>query len=194
MFYVADHNEDSTRKLVEFLQGSDFAGVIFSRVEIEGTFPLEAVRLNGTQAMPDVVISMRWTDDAVDGTAPGLIMADGGTRGKGMHGSLGRTDMHNTLVACGPDFRRGVIDEWPSGNVDLVPTVLWILGVAPSQPLDGRVLQEALAPRRAAPSTPETKTLEASRALGWYRWHQYLKVTQVGQTVYFDEGNGGPSR
>ena len=48
MFYVVDHNEETVRKLVEFLQGTDFAGVIFARPAIEGTFPMQAARLNGT--------------------------------------------------------------------------------------------------------------------------------------------------
>jgi hypothetical protein len=27
--------------------------------------------------------------------------------------------------------------------------------------------------------------------MGWFVWRQYLRSTQVGQTIYFDEGNGG---
>jgi hypothetical protein len=47
----------------------------------------------------------------------------------GNHASLSPYDMHNTLVAAGPDLRRGVLDTLPSGNTDLAPTVLWILGL-----------------------------------------------------------------
>ena len=45
-FYVYDHDETVIRRLAEFLQTTDFAGVIFSRLQIEGTFPLDTVRLN----------------------------------------------------------------------------------------------------------------------------------------------------
>jgi len=39
-FYVIDRDEDVHRRLVQFLQGTDFAGVIFSRLPMPGTFPL----------------------------------------------------------------------------------------------------------------------------------------------------------
>ena len=32
--------------------------------------------------------------------------------------------------------------------------------------------------------------LEASREFPHTIWRQYLKVLHVGQTIYFDEGNG----
>jgi arylsulfatase A-like enzyme len=190
-FYVVDHDEQVVRDLVEFLQGTDFTGVIFSRVPAEGTFPMEAVRINTTKVEPDVVISLRWTDEAGEWGAPGLVMSDGGAKGQGMHGSLSRYDMHNTLVAAGPDFKKGMVDEVPSGGIDIAPTVLWILGIAPLKALDGRVLHEALAGSRARAPWPRTSTIRASRDIGWFRWQQYLKSTQVGQTIYFDEGNGG---
>jgi len=192
-FYVVDHDETLVRKLVEFLQGTDFAGVVFSRVPVEGTFPMEAARINATNVTPDVVISMRWFDERNDSGVPGMVMSDGGTRGKGTHGSLSRYDMHNTLVAAGPDFKQGMVSEIPTGTVDLTPTTLWILGVKAPGPLDGRVLHEAMINHAGMPFRPETKTLEAARDFGWFRWQQYLKYTQVGDTVYFDEGNGGMS-
>ena len=190
-FYVVDHDEPLVRRLVEFLQGTDFAGVIFCRLPVEGTFPMEAVRINTAKVVPDVVISMRWSRETGEGDAPGLVMADGGTRGKGAHGSLSRYDMHNTLVAAGPDFKKGMVDEMPSGCIDITPTVLWILGLTPLKALDGRVLHEALAESRARPPWPRTRTIKASRDIGWFHWQQYLKSTEVGQTIYFDEGNGG---
>ena len=52
--------------------------------------------------------------------------------------------MHNTLIAAGPDFRQGIVDDTPSGNVDVAPTILKILGAKPPPTIDGRVLSEAL--------------------------------------------------
>lgn len=191
-FYVYEHDETVIRNLVEFLQTSDFAGVIFSRVPMEGTFPLDAVRLNTTNVAPDVVVSYRWFADRNDHGAPGLLISDGGTKGKGTHASLCRYDMLNTGVAWGPDFKKGYVSEIPSGNIDVTPTVLHLLGVKPKTPLDGRVLTEALVNGGPAP-TMETKTIEAARDTGIFRWKQYLKFSQVGNAIYFDEGNGEPS-
>lgn len=192
MFYVVEHQEPVVRRLVEFLQQSDFAGVVFSKLKIDGTFPLDSVRYSVTNGGPDVMISMRWTADRNDHGFPGMFYSMDGTKGKGSHASLSRFDMNNTLVAMGPDFKRGMVSEIPSGNIDVAPTVLWILGVKPSKPMDGRVLHEALAASKERVPKAVTKTLEAKRDLGLFRWQQYLKFSQVGETVYFGEGNGAP--
>ena len=120
-----------------------------------------------------------------------MVISDGGTKGKGTHASLCRYDMLNVAVACGPDFKSGYVNEVPSGNIDIAPTVLHILGVKPKTLLDGRVLTEALVDGGAEP-TVETKNLEATRDIGIFRWRQYLKYSQVGNAIYFDEGNGEP--
>jgi arylsulfatase A-like enzyme len=193
MFYVVEHQEPVIRRLVEFLQQSDFAGVLFSKVDIEGTFPLETVRYGGTNAGPDVMMSMRWTADRNEHGAPGMFYSMDGTKGKGSHASLSRFDMNNTLVASGPDFKHGFINETASGNIDVTPTVLWILGVKPPNPPDGRVLYEAFADGSRRAPKGVTRTIEAKRDVGLFRWHQYLKFTEVDSTVYFDEGNGAPT-
>jgi len=191
LFYVVDREEETVRKLVAFLQQSDFAGVIFSRTKIEGTFPLEAVRYDSkNDSGPDVLISLRWTDEKNDYGVPGMFYSVEGTKGKGSHASLSRFDMRNTLVAAGPDLKKGFTSETPSGNIDLVPTVLHILGVKPPKPLDGRVLFEALATHSGALPKVETKRLEASRDIGFLRWSQYLQVSEVDGAVYVTEGNG----
>src|SRR5262249_3762028 len=82
MFYVMDHVEPVIQRLAAFLQTSDFAGVIFSRLPIEGTFPLETVRYNPTNNAPDLIVSLRWTADRNDYGAPGMLLAMEGTKGK----------------------------------------------------------------------------------------------------------------
>jgi hypothetical protein len=178
------------RALVEFFQTSDFAGVVISRLAIPGTFPMERLRIGSAQGSPDLVVSLRWTGDKNENGAPGLLAAMEGKKGKGQHASLSHFDMRNTLVASGPDFKSGFSNDTPSGNIDIVPTVLWILGVSPAQPLDGRVLHESLAASHETVPTPVERRIEAQRDVGLFHWHQYLKFTEVGGTVYFDEGNG----
>jgi arylsulfatase A-like enzyme len=189
-FYVFDHDELTVRKLVEFLQETDYAGVIFSSITVEGTFPLSQVHVDAHAGAPDVLVSMRWSADRNDWGAPGLVTAAEGKRGRGTHASLSRYDLHNTLIACGPDFKQGYTSDVPSGNVDVAPTVLAILGVAPSRPMDGRVLSEAMVENTDPAAKPEGQTLEAYRDLGFRQWHQYLKLSRVGSVVYYDEGNG----
>ncbi|MFM1769203.1 MAG: hypothetical protein RJA22_1732 [Verrucomicrobiota bacterium] len=191
LFYVVEREEKVVRRLVEFLQTTDFAGVIFSRLPLEGTFPLEQAGYSSTnQNAPDVLISMRWMADRNDHGVPGLVVSSGGTKGKGTHASLSRYDMNNTLVASGPDIKKGLISDIPSGNIDVTPTVLWLLGVPPAARLDGRVLHEALIPSREPAPKVNVKRVEATRESGLFRWKQYLQFSEVNGTVYFDEGNG----
>ena len=194
MLYVVDRQEAVVRRLVEFLQQTDFAGVIFSRVRIDGTFPLEAVKYDSAaKDGPDVLVSLRWTAEKNEYGAPGMFYSVDGAKGKGSHASLSRFDMHNTLVAAGPNLKKGMVNEIASGNIDVAPTVLHLLGVKPAKPMDGRVLFEALSGSNGPAPKSATQRLEASRDLGIFRWSQYLQFTEVDGAVYFDEGNGGPA-
>ncbi|HYV28585.1 MAG TPA: alkaline phosphatase family protein [Candidatus Eisenbacteria bacterium] len=189
LLYVIEHEAEVVRRLVEYFQSTDFTGVIFSRTPQEGTFPLDLAHIDTTNA-PDLVVSFRWSADKNEFGTPGMVIGENGKKGKGTHASLSHFDMNNTLVAAGPDFQQGFINELPTGNADLVPTILSLLGVTPSQPLDGRILTEALVNSSGEKLKPEQKTIEATRDLGLFRWRQYLKFTTVGNAIYFDEGNG----
>ncbi|HEY2143952.1 MAG TPA: alkaline phosphatase family protein [Candidatus Udaeobacter sp.] len=192
LFYVIGHDETLTRRLIEFLQQSDFAGVIFTRKPLQGTFALEQAMIQNDHA-PDVVMAFRWNDSKNQFGVPGMIDADWQrAAGKGTHATLSRFDMHNTLIAAGPDFRRGVADDLPSGNVDLAPTILRILGIASLRQLDGRILSEAMTDSDPATATlkPENKMIEATKAFPSGSWRQSLQISRVGSTIYLDQGNG----
>lgn len=192
LFYVFDRHQPTVERLVEFLQGTDFAGVIFSRLPLPGTFPLSHVRLDIGPSEPDVVVAMRWKDAENAWGTPGTIAAAHGRIGSGAHGSLSRFDMNNTLIAAGPDFRSGHVSEIPSGNIDLAPTVLALLGLERPASMDGRILAEALVGPLAGGPPPkmEEETFEASRDLGYRQWKQHLTVHRVGGVTYFNRGNG----
>jgi predicted AlkP superfamily pyrophosphatase or phosphodiesterase len=194
LLYVLDKDVSVIRRLVDFLQTADFTGVIFSRLPFEGTFPLESVGYSMTNNAPDLLVSLRWNADVNSHGAPGMMTSTGGTVGKGSHASLSRFDMNNTLVAAGPSFKKGLINEVPSGNIDLAPTILWLLGVRTPPTMDGRILNEALKNPAGPEIKPETNIIEATRDIGLFRWKQYLKFSKVGSTTYFDEGNGQVSR
>jgi arylsulfatase A-like enzyme len=205
LFYVIGHDWTVARHLVEFLQQSDFAGVIFTKQPMEGTFALEQANIQSDRA-PDVVMAFRWDASKNQFDVPGMIDADWQrAAGKGTHATLSRFDMHNTLIAAGPDFKRGEPNDLSSGNVDLSPTILQILGIKPPKQLDGRILSEVMvnighgAPPKngglqsaePAPSRkPETQTIEATKHFRSGTWQQSLQISRVGSTIYLDEGNG----
>ena len=163
LFYILGHDKTITRRLVEFLQQSDFAGVIFTKEPMPGTFGLEQAMIQNNHG-PDVVMAFRWNDSKNQFGVPGMIDADWQrAAGKGTHATLSRFDMHNTLIAAGPDFRRSETDDLPTGNTDLAPTILRILGITPSQQLDGRILSEAMTDLSMPKLNAETKTIEATK-------------------------------
>ncbi|MBA2270816.1 MAG: alkaline phosphatase family protein [Chthoniobacterales bacterium] len=189
-FYVIERDPAVRQRLVEFLQGSDFAGVLFTREKAEGTFPLGHVQID-TRGAPDVVMAFRWHDGANEFGARGLIHADWKRgAGHGTHATLSKFDMHNTMIAAGPDFRRGFVNDLPTGNIDLAPTILAILGIDSGERLDGRVLTEAMVHRELPAPRAETERIEATRQLPSGLWRQYLQISRVRGTSYFDEGNG----
>ena len=192
LFYVVGHDKKLIRRLVEFLQQSDFAGVIFTKEPMEGTFGLTQALIQRGDA-PDVVMAFRWTDLQNQFGVTGEIDADWQrAAGKGTHATLSRFDMHNTLIAAGPDFKRGQTDDLPTGNVDLVPTILQILGIKVPHQMDGRILSEAVAaPTSLLPAPkPEAKSIEARKDFPSGTWRQTLKISRVGSTIYLAEGNG----
>jgi arylsulfatase A-like enzyme len=188
-FYIAEHDRAVASRLIEWLQHSGYAGVIFAREKIEGAFPLESAHANTADA-PDVMVALRWNAKPNRFGISGQILTDTSRgAGQGSHATLSEFDVHNTLIAAGPDFRRAMVDDLPSGNIDLAPTVLRILGVEPSHKFDGRVLSEAMTGDSAAPRAA-TETTEAARKLPSGQWRQHLHISRVGETTYIDEGNG----
>ena len=201
LFYVTGHDEKIIRRLVEFLQQSDFAGVIFTKHPMEGTFSLDQAKIANDRS-PDVVMSFRWKDQKNQFGVSGMIDADWQrAAGQGTHATLSPFDMHNTLIAAGPDFRHGEVDDLPSGNVDLASTILQILGIKTSEKMDGRILSEAMTGRAGAlrqlpkafgtARRPyQTQTIETKKDFPRGTWKQSLRISRVRSTLYLDEGNG----
>ena len=193
LLYVGAHDAAVCSRLVACLQQEDWTGVIFARAPIDGTFPLATAHLDSPEA-PDLIVSFRWTDGKSANGTPGLMVSDlkASSAKVGNHASLSFFDMHNMLIAGGPDFRTGVRDPLPSANCDLAPTILWILGFPDeAAKMDGRVLGEALTGAAPPLRSFDLRHLTASRSLGDGRtWEQYLDVSEVNGVDYFDAGNG----
>ncbi len=165
--------------------------MILSRFEIEGTFPLSAAMIDAPTS-PDIVVSLRWTGDKSRTGLPGMSASDAKRRapGQGIHASLSRFELHNTLIAAGPGIRRDFVDMLPSGNADVAPTVLALLAISSPSEMDGRVLEEALSGNERFSAQLISETLKARHRGEHKAWRQYLHLTRLGSHVYLDEGNG----
>ena len=66
----------------------------------------------------ELMSSLRWNSGTNKFGVPGLLVAESGKPGRGTHSSLSPFDMHNTLVAVGPDTpgdHLGVLTESAMG-------------------------------------------------------------------------------
>jgi hypothetical protein len=150
--YVPSHDATLVTSVVAALQQRKQYGAIFVRSTyqaVPGTLSLKDIKVEGTTRdsppTPDIIVSFDWNDTAVTGSTAGLpgTEYESAQNNRGMHGSFSPIDVHNTLVASGPNFKVAYQDAYPSGNVDVAPTAASLLGLSLPQ-ANGRVLKEAL--------------------------------------------------
>jgi len=150
--YQPEHDAAVVKRTVRFLQSREYIGAIFVAKRygtIPGTLPAENVHLENAARGPDIIISYAWNASDRVQDFPGTEYASQSNE-RGEHGSFSPIDVHNTLLASGPDFRTGFRDALPSGNVDLAPTVAALLNLQLPK-AQGRVLHEALSGERGKP-------------------------------------------
>ena len=190
LYYIGGHDSATAARLVEALQQTDFTAVIFARESLPGTFPLSEAHIDVKDG-PDVIMSFRSGEGMNEHGAAGMIAVNGaGEAYKGTHGTLSRFDLHNTFIAAGPSFRSETESDVPTANTDVAATIMHILGVNPPEPLDGRVVFEAMTGGEKTTPRVERKTVDATREIAGGVWRQELKTSIVGKTVYIDEGSG----
>jgi hypothetical protein len=186
LFYVRDSEPRALERFTRWLVAQPWAGALVAGratgVEL-GLLPADAVGLAGPRA-PDVVLSFRW-DSVRAGGAAGSADSSEGAPGLGTHGSGSPQELRCTLVGSGPSFEPGLVSELPSGNVDVAPTVLRLLGVTTDAPLDGRPLTEGLRETtEPAPSAAAPACHEANCDLGDVRVVFRAVVERVGAARY----------
>jgi arylsulfatase A-like enzyme len=138
--------------IVAMLQKQPPAGAIFTRSKpgggaegsVPGTLSFDVARWTHPRSAA-ILVSPNWNADKNEAGYLGKTTASGVAG----HGSSSPYDVHSTLIAAGPDFREHAVSDVPTGNVDLAPTLLRLLGVGIPASMTGRVIEEAL---RTGPS------------------------------------------
>ncbi len=101
---------------------------------IEGAMIMDKLRLRELHCHPV------YSGDLFVHPLPGYTIEGAGSRG-GQHGRW--TEMNPVLFFHGPGFLRGAwVDR--ADNVDIVPTLLHLVGVPPAETVDGKVIWGAL--------------------------------------------------
>ena len=145
-FYVPDHNPKLVAQLVRYLQSREEFDVVFVNDQygaLPGTLPMSLMRIENPQGRSPAVIAGSAYDANAEITGFKGIEFNSSGVNRGMHGSFSPIDVHNTLVAYGPDFKKGFVDTLPTGNVDVPITVAYLLHLK-MPGTDGRPLLEAL--------------------------------------------------
>ena len=189
LFYCRD--SVTTDRLAAWLMAQPWCGALLasdSAGEIEGTLPMSLSGGDGPRA-PELAMSFGWDSRPNVAGYPGFAYSTGGAPGRGQHGSMSRHEMNNVLIARGPGFKQAARVKSPTGNVDIAPTALGLLGLPVPDDVDGRVLMEALV---GGPDSVEwtSTTRSAERTLEGRMYCQQVRVSTVGATAYLDEGNG----
>jgi hypothetical protein len=104
--------------------------------------------------------------------------------GGGLHGGVHAKELHTWLAMGGGAFKSGAQADTPSGAVDILPTLLSILGLAPPAAVDGRILTEALKDGGPAPET----VVETHTQAGVDGYRANLSLSRVGATRYLNHG------
>jgi len=187
LFYMHDSNRGVLEQLIEWLVAQPWTGALVAgRAEgvALGLLPGDLVGLGGPRAA-DVTLSFRWDSAGTANGFAGCADSAEGAPGLGTHGSGSPHELRCVLIARGPSFRQGMVSDLPSGNVDLAPTVLRLLGVTTDAALDGRPLIEGLHSRAdLLPEASAPRRYEAACRMGGVSLVHRAVVEGVGHTRY----------
>src|SRR5947209_7147490 len=187
-----EKNKALAQNIAEFLLQQDYTDGVFVNDDlgnIPGTLPTSAIGLQGATELPQPALIVNFKSFSTDGSLLNRIeVADSTLReGQGMHGSFSRADTFNTMIAFGPDFKKGK-DPAPAGNADIAVTISALLkwrfpeGKGSSV---GRVLTEAFnGCPDASPATVQQKRSQAGPGGAT----TVLNYQTFGKSTYYDQG------
>jgi arylsulfatase A-like enzyme len=207
--YVRDGDDEAVSAIVRALQRTPGVGAIFTQApapgdltgHVPGTLSFDAARGSHDRAA-QILFSPDWTDTP---NAHGFA-GTSASNGAAGHGSSSPWDVHNTLIAAGPDLKSGVTIDTPSANVDFGPTFLHLFGIRAPTSFQGRVLEEALIgsplPDASAVRTADhvssapgySLALTVSTVLAAGREYRYFDRTRVTRSEVADGSGAAPPR
>jgi predicted AlkP superfamily pyrophosphatase or phosphodiesterase len=189
--HVRHHDPKLVSRIAHWLMSQPWCGSVFTQGqnEVEGIVPGTLARSlvgNDHARSGDIVYIMRTNDERNTHGLPGSCYDDSSLPlGGSTHGGLSPYELQNVFAAAGPDFRAGHSNSLPSGTVDVMPTLLHLMGYPIPPSVDGRVLSEALALSAGADGAMAEPAAYGVAAKG-RSYCQYLETTRVDKTVYLE--------
>ena len=138
-------------------------------------------------------MSFAWDSSANSAGYTGHAYSTSLAPGQGQHGSMSPHETRNVLLASGPAFKQSARITTPTGNVDIAPTVLHLLGLPGADSMQGRILHETL---RNGPETVPWNTIthEAKAETPNGICHQEISISHVGGALYVNRGTARANR
>ena len=210
-FFVERRDPAKIRAIVELLQAQPWADALFvdehapgdaasspsekpglppAEGWLPGTFSVQLIHLAAGENRPDIVLTLPWRSEknafgypgrqTVHGTKAGPIT----THASG-HGGMSPWALRTPLLLWGAPFKSRTTISAPAGNVDIMPTVLALLGLDAPAGTDGRVLAEALATGDDPQKVAVQVLTHEVRGPGGFR--AAIQMSAVGATRYIDK-------
>lgn len=174
-------------RIAAWLMQHPAIGHVFSRNrngvegEVTGTLSLDLMGTGHAERQPELMFILKSTLDADQYGLPGLgAMTPGDVPlGGGMHGGINPHEL-NTVLILGDAGGQGGLSQEPAGIIDIGPTVLGLLGLAPAMTMMGRNL--------AAPAREEARVARHSAGTGAFAQHVDI-VEQDGRRFILGGGH-----
>ena len=180
--WLRDRDPALAARVVDWLRAEDWCGPVFTRNGIAGTLSSTELRLEHARA-PDISLVLHSDDRTNNHGLPGTTVHDAPYPvGGGCHGGLHPRELHTFLVLGGAAFRPGAVVDAPAGNIDILPTVLTLLGLPVPDGLDGRALAEALASGSDVGDWTDHVLVSQNKTGP----RTYLSVTDLGHSRYLN--------
>ncbi len=143
---VLDGDMDRRDAMARWLMARDEVGMVFTpsdhstRGAVEGTLPSSLLGVDHAR-QPELFYILRSDGSADLHGYPGIGLITGGVPvGGGMHGGLNRHELNTVLMLGGAASRTPLISHTPCGIIDIAPTILDLLGLAPLPSMEGSSL------------------------------------------------------
>lgn len=185
--YVQQSDPDLIARLTAWLQTQDWCGPLFTRDGAGGTLRHDLIGLAHRRA-PDIAMILA-SDDArnAQGFVGSSLQDSQYPVGGGLHGGLHAKELHNWLAVGGGGFRDSLVIEHPSGTIDILPTVLHLLGLPIAASIEGRVLAEALKHPGQFDPRPQVIT-QSDDSVGAAGYRAHLTWHRIGGASYLERG------
>lgn len=169
--YVKDHQPEKIHAIVKALQQQEWIGAVFTKGiqpgsdigVVEGTLSFESINWNHTERSADILVDMNWDHRKNKNGFAGTSYS----RGVAGHGCSSPYEIHIPLICAGPSFKKSFVADYPTSNVDIVPTLLHIQKIPIPETMQGRVMSELLAGNKLPAEKPAIRKIETEVSASW---------------------------